>query len=218
MKLKRYPTRLAVPRQRQKPRRILSPRPGASSVVAVSPPFRDSCRWRRTRHRPCPGMMRRARPRVRRPVPPKRYGRSVPHCSVGCGIIAEVRTASGPARNRPSTIRSILGRIAPRGAAVREHGHGERRPQVSDQAGQRQMAEGLVGQAIERHQWPVDQDPRGPVPIRSTGSARPSSTTSRPICTASSPRCGAPTTSTTRRASVIRPRSRVLPTPGATVR
>ncbi len=49
------------------------------------------------------------------------------HCSVGCGIIAEVQdgvwTGQEPAFDHPFN----LGAHCAKGAAVREHGHGERR-------------------------------------------------------------------------------------------
>ena len=92
-------------------------------------------------------------------------------------------------------------------------------PALPDEARERPMDPHLVGRRDQRDRRQADGDPRAsPAPIRSTGSARPSTPTKAPISTASSPRSGAPTTRTTRRASAIPPRSPASPTPGATAR
>ena len=92
-------------------------------------------------------------------------------------------------------------------------------PEISDEARQRPVDAGDLGEGDRRDRRQADGDPRrSRARNRSTGSARPSSPTRAPISTASSPRSGAPTTSTTRRASAIRPRSRASPIPGATAR
>ena len=76
-----------------------------------------------------PGMMRRARAEA--PAEAKGDTQTVrtvcTHCSVGCGIYAEVQngvwTGQEPAFDHPFN----LGAHCAKGAAVREHGHGERR-------------------------------------------------------------------------------------------
>ena len=75
-----------------------------------------------------PGMMRRATAAESAQTGTAKEIRTIcTHCSVGCGIIAEVRngvwTGQEPAFDHPFN----LGAHCAKGAAVREHGHGERR-------------------------------------------------------------------------------------------
>ena len=76
-------------------------------------------------------MMRKAGAKMAGEVDPKAAAKTVrticTHCSVGCGIIAEVQegvwTGQEPAFDHPFN----LGAHCAKGASVREHGHGERR-------------------------------------------------------------------------------------------
>ena len=75
-----------------------------------------------------PGMMRRATAAEGAQTGTAKEIRTIcTHCSVGCGIIAEVKngvwTGQEPAFDHPFN----LGAHCAKGAAVREHGHGERR-------------------------------------------------------------------------------------------
>ena len=118
------------------------------------------------------------------------------------------RTACGSARS-PAGIRPInRGSHCAKGAAVRELVHGDRRLQYPMKLVNGQWTAHVLGHGDQRDRrqaaW---RSARSRARIRSTGWARPSSPTKAPISTASSRRSGAPTTSITRRASVIRPRS-----------
>ena len=140
------------------------------------------------------------------------------HCSVGCGIVAEVQdgvwTGQEPDFDSPFN----MGGHCAKGAAVREHGHGDKRLKYPMK---------LVAGKWQRISWDDAINEVGDkilairkstAPIRSTGWDRPSSRTSRPTCSASSPRCSAPTTAITRRASATRPPWPVWRTPGVTAR
>ncbi len=74
-----------------------------------------------------PGMMQRARAESTQTGQTESVKTICTHCSVGCGIIAEVRngvwTGQEPAFDHPFN----LGAHCAKGASVREHGHGERR-------------------------------------------------------------------------------------------
>ncbi|TCO80939.1 formate dehydrogenase alpha subunit [Plasticicumulans lactativorans] len=78
-----------------------------------------------------PGLMRRARAADPAPAPaaaPVEIRRTIcGHCSVGCGVYAEVRSGvwvgQEPAFDHPIN----LGSHCAKGASLREHGHGERR-------------------------------------------------------------------------------------------
>ena len=75
-----------------------------------------------------PTMMRRAQATTTAGELGTRQVRTIcTHCSVGCGIVAEVQngvwTGQEPAFDHPFN----LGAHCAKGAAVREHGHGERR-------------------------------------------------------------------------------------------
>ncbi|MGD8957530.1 MAG: formate dehydrogenase subunit alpha [Chromatiaceae bacterium] len=75
-----------------------------------------------------PGMMRKATAADAAKGPAAKEVRTIcTHCSVGCGVIAEVKngvwTGQEPAFDHPFN----LGAHCAKGAALREHGHGERR-------------------------------------------------------------------------------------------
>jgi len=74
-----------------------------------------------------PGMMRKAQARAGSQGAVEEIKTICTHCSVGCGIIAEVNngvwTGQEPAFDHPFN----LGAHCAKGASVREHGHGERR-------------------------------------------------------------------------------------------
>ena len=74
-----------------------------------------------------PGMVKRARADEMQAAGISKVRTICTHCSVGCGIIAEVRngvwTGQEPSFDHPFN----LGAHCAKGASVREHGHGERR-------------------------------------------------------------------------------------------
>ncbi len=75
-----------------------------------------------------PGMMKKAEAKTVDPKAPVEIKRTIcSHCSVGCGIYAEVQegvwTGQEPAFDHPFN----AGGHCAKGAALREHGHGERR-------------------------------------------------------------------------------------------
>ena len=74
-----------------------------------------------------PGMMRKAQAQAGSQGAVEEIKTICTHCSVGCGIIAEVKngvwTGQEPAFDHPFN----LGAHCAKGASVREHGHGERR-------------------------------------------------------------------------------------------
>ena len=74
-----------------------------------------------------PGMMRKAQAATARTGETKVVRSVCTHCSVGCGVYAEVQngvwTGQEPAFDHPFN----LGSHCAKGASVREHGHGERR-------------------------------------------------------------------------------------------
>ncbi len=74
-----------------------------------------------------PGMMRKAQAQTDPKGSVQRIKTICTHCSVGCGVIAEVQngvwTGQEPAFDHPFN----LGAHCAKGASVREHGHGERR-------------------------------------------------------------------------------------------
>ena len=119
-----------------------------------------------------------------------------------------VRTACGSARSRAGTSPINRGSHCAKGAAVRELVHGDRRLKYPMKLVNGQWTADLLGRGDQRDRRQADGDPREVGRrIRSTGWARRSSPTKAPISSASSPPSGAPTTSTTRRASAIRPPS-----------
>ena len=75
-----------------------------------------------------PGMMRKAKAAPAATAGEAKEVRTIcTHCSVGCGVLAEVKngvwTGQEPAFDHPFN----LGAHCAKGAALREHGHGERR-------------------------------------------------------------------------------------------
>ncbi len=139
------------------------------------------------------------------------------HCSVGCGIYAEVEngvwTGQEPAFDHPFN----RGAHCAKGASVREHGHGERRLKYPTKLVNGKWTRVSWEQAINEigDQMLAIREQSGPDSVYWLGSA--STTMNRPTCSASLPPSGGPITWTTRRASVTPPRLPVLPTPGATV-
>ena len=140
------------------------------------------------------------------------------HCSVGCTVLAEttngVWVGQEPGYDSPFN----LGAHCAKGAAVREHAHGERRlkypTKLVDGKWQRVSWEEAINEIGDKM---LDiREKSGPT--RFTGWDLPSTTMSRPICSASFTLTGAPIMVTIRRVSVTRPRLPVLPTPGAMVR
>jgi formate dehydrogenase major subunit len=107
------------------------------------------------------------------------------HCSVGCAIDAVVENGVW-VRQEPVFDSPInLGAHCAKGAAVREHGHGEFRLKYPMK---------LVNGKYQRISWDValdeiSEDARAAqgqrARIRSSWSARPSTTTSRPTCSES---------------------------------
>ena len=163
-----------------------------------------------------PGPRRRARPR-RGAI--EQIKSVCTHCAVGCTVIAEVENGVWIGQEPGFDSPINLGAHCAKGAAVREHAHGERRLKYPMKLvdGKWQRISWDAGDQRDRR--PAARDPRAVGPglgVLAELAAR--SPTSRAICIASSARSGAPTTPTTRRGSVIRPRSRVSPTPGATAR
>ena len=92
-------------------------------------------------------------------------------------------------------------------------------PEISDEARQRRVAEDILGPGDQRDRRQDARDPRQ-VRRRLGLSARAprNSPTKAATCSANSRRSGAPTRSTTRRASATPPRSPASPIPGATAR
>jgi formate dehydrogenase major subunit len=138
-------------------------------------------------------------------------------CAVGCTIKAEVKDGlwigQEPAFDSPIN----NGGYCAKGAASREEAMAPRRVKypmkLEDGKWKRLSWEQAINEIGD--QMLKIRKESGPDSV--TGSARPRSATNRPTCSASTPPSGARTTSTTRRASVTRPRSRGLPTPGAMV-
>lgn len=140
------------------------------------------------------------------------------HCSVGCTVKAEVANGvwvgQEPAWESPIN----RGSHCAKGASVRELTHGDRRikypMKLVDGQWQRITWDVAISEIGDKMMqiWP------SPAPIPSICSARPNSPMRAPICSGSSPPSGAPTMSTTRRASATPPRLQVSRTPGATAR
>ena len=140
------------------------------------------------------------------------------HCSVGCTVLAEVSggvwVGQEPGWDSPFN----LGAHCAKGASVREHAHGERRLKYPTK---------LVGGKWQRMSWEDAineigdkmleiRNASGPDSVYWLGSAKHNN--EQAYLSVNSTPSGVPTTVTTRHGSVTRPRSRVLRTPGATVR
>jgi formate dehydrogenase major subunit len=140
------------------------------------------------------------------------------HCSVGCTVIAEV------SERRLGRAGARLGQPVQPGRPLRQGRGGARArprrapPEVPDEAGGRQMeAHQLGADAInEIGDKMLKIRESGPDSVYWLGSAKHNNEQAY-LFRKFAP-SGAPTTSTTRRGSVTRPRSRVLRTPGATAR
>ncbi len=141
------------------------------------------------------------------------------HCSVGCGVIAEVQNGVWTGQEPDFDSPFNLGAHCAKGAAVREHGHGDKRLKYPMK---------LVGGKWERISWDqaieeigdkVLADPRAVQP-RLRLLARLGEVLERAVIPVPQVRgtVGHATTSTTRHASATRRRWRVSRTPGATAR
>ena len=95
------------------------------------------------------------------------------HCSVGCAIDAVVENGVW-VRQEPVFDSPInLGAHCAKGAALREHGHGEYRLQLPDEAGRRQVPAHQLGPGARRDQRQDARAAQGrAAPIRSSSSAR----------------------------------------------
>jgi formate dehydrogenase major subunit len=122
------------------------------------------------------------------------------HCSVGCGVIAELQNGVWVGQEPDFDSPINLGAHCAKGASVREHGTGDRRVKYPMQ---------LIDGKWKRINW---------VPIRCSFAVPRKPVTKGPTCSASSRRSGAAITWTIRPASAIRPRSPASPTPGAMAR
>jgi len=134
------------------------------------------------------------------------------HCSVGCGVIAEVQNGVWTGQEPDFDSPFNLGAHCAKGAAVREHGHGEKRLKYPMK---------LVGGKWERVSWDAAIDEIGDKLMSIREKSGPDSVYwlgSANTCCASSRPCGARTTWTTRPASVTRRPSQAWRTPGATAR
>ena len=141
------------------------------------------------------------------------------HCAVGCTVTAEVSNGVWIGQE-PSWESPInRGSHCAKGASVRELVHSERRLKYPMKLAQWSVDPHHMGPG-DRRNWRQDagDPPRNPVRNRSIGWARRNSPTKAPISSARLRRSGAPTTTTIRRASAIRPPSPAWPTPGATAR
>ena len=123
----------------------------------------------------------------------------------GCGVYAEVQngvwTGQEPAFDHPFN----RGAHCAKGAAVREHGHGERRLKYPTKLVDGKWTKVSWEQAINEvgDQMQQIREQSGPDSVYWLGSAKHNK--NRPICFVSLPHSGAPTTSITRPASVIQP-------------
>ena len=148
----------------------------------------------------------------------KRIKNVCTHCSVGCTIMAEVQNGVWIGQEPGFESPLNLGAHCAKGAAVREHTHGDRRLKYPMK---------LVGGKWTRISWDVAineigdkmleiRETSGPDSVYWLGSAKFSN--EAPTGSASSRPSGAPTTPTTRRASATRRPSRASPRRGAMAR
>ena len=194
-----------LPPRSQQP--IAGARPPHASCAARASPPAGSPRSARCRSAACARPRPGRRPRAGAAVTMTQE-RSAPTARSAAPSSPKWRTACGSARSRAGTARSTAARIAPRAPSVRELVHGDRRLKYPMKLVNGQWTRIVLGPGDQRDRRQADwRSARSRDRIRSTGSARPSSPTRAPISTASSRRSGAPTTSTTRRASAIRPPS-----------
>jgi formate dehydrogenase major subunit len=140
------------------------------------------------------------------------------HCSVGCTVLAEVAdgvwVGQEPAFDSPFN----LGAHCAKGAAVREHAHGERRLKYPMKLAGGKWTRISWDDAINElgDQMMKIRDESGPDSVYWLGSAKHSN--EQAYLFRKFAAYWDRTTSTIRRGSVIPPRFRVLPTPGATAR
>jgi formate dehydrogenase major subunit len=141
------------------------------------------------------------------------------HCSVGCAVDAVVENGVW-VRQEPVFDSPInLGAHCAKGAALREHGHGEYRLKYPMKLVERQVPAHQLGRGADRDQRQDAGAAQGQRPdsIFLVGSSKHNNEQAyllRKWVVAS----GAPTTATTRRASVTPPRWPAWPTPGVMVR
>jgi formate dehydrogenase major subunit len=131
------------------------------------------------------------------------------HCSVGCGVVAEVENGVWTGQEPDFDSPFNMGGHCAKGASVREHGHGERRLKYPMKLEGGQWKRVSWDQAIDEIGDKVldIRENSGPDSVYWLGSAKfRSSATSRPTCSARWRLSGARTTSITRRASAIRRR------------
>ena len=180
---------------------------------------------RRRRHRRRAAHAGAARPRPPTAPPARGAGkievkRTVcTHCSVGCAVDAVVENGVWVRQEPVFDSPLNLGAHCAKGAALREHGHGEYRLQVPDEAGRRQVPAHQLGPgARTRSARRCSSCRRRAARTRSSG--RLVQAQQRAVVPAAQvgAASGAATTATTRRASATPPRSRASPTPGATAR
>ena len=139
------------------------------------------------------------------------------HCSVGCTVVAEVSNGVWVGQEPGWDSPFNLGAHCAKGAAVREHAHGERRLKYPMKKEGGEWKKISWEQAINEigDQMMQIREESGPDSVY-TGLVQPSTTTNRLTCSGSSPLTGGRITSTTRRGFVTPPRWPVLRTHGAT--
>ena len=82
------------------------------------------------------------------------------HCSVGCGVIAEVQNGVWTGQEPDFDSPFNLGAHCAKGASVREHGHRRAPSQVPDEADRRQVEAHLLGRGHQRDRRPDAHDSR----------------------------------------------------------
>ena len=138
------------------------------------------------------------------------------HCSVGCTIMAEVQNGVWIGQEPGFDSPLNLGAHCAKGAAAREHAHGDRRLKYPMKLVGGNGPASAGTSPSTRSATRCSTSARSRARTRSTSWAPPSSPTSRPTCSASSTPSGAPTTATIRRASATPRPSRASRTRGAT--
>lgn len=140
------------------------------------------------------------------------------HCAVGCTVIAEVQNGVWVGQEPGYDSPINMGAHCAKGAAVREHAHGERRLKYPMK---------LAGGKWQRMKWDDAINEIGDRLLKIRKDSGPDSVygwgqrntaTSKPICSVNSMRSGAPIMVITRLVFVTQRRLRVLQTPGATGR
>jgi formate dehydrogenase major subunit len=139
-----------------------------------------------------------------------------PHCSVGCGVIAEVQNGVWTGQEPDFDSPINLGAHCTKGASLRFHDMGNRRTKYPMKLTGGKWQRISWDQAIQEIGDKFLQIRKESGPTPSSGAAPPRRATRAPTSSGSSPPSGAPTTSTTRPASATPPPSPAWPTPGAT--